>query len=269
MKKYFDENFGGLNPGSIFLMGMILCFAVLADHFGWRMTAGDVPIFMGMAVLTQGNTLQDILKWEQANMHSREVVTVLSGQDLALGTVLGKITESTPTTGTAAAGNTGGGTVASVTASAKAKLGEYQIKCLTYVASPLAATFEVTDPDGLQLPEATLAAYVSDQINFDIADGSPAITVGDIWTVTVGAGSLSVRAINFDGVDGSQDAFGILIAAVDASAGAVDGVAIVRDADIVATDLVWPVTSPVVSAAQKAAALAQLAAKGIVERTEA
>lgn len=269
MKTFFDKNFGGLNPGSIILM-MIVCFAAIFCHlFDLRMTAGDVPILMGMAVLTQGNTLQDILKWEQSNMHSREVVTVLSGQDLALGAVLGKITKSTPTTGTADAGNTGGGACASVTASAKAKLGEYQIKCLSYVASPLAATFEVTDPDGLQLPEATLAAYVSDAINFAMADGSPVITVGDIWTITVAAGSGSVRAINFDGVDGSQDAYGILTAAVDASLGAVDGVGIVRDADIVSADLVWPVTSPVVSAAQKTAALAQLAAKGIVERTEA
>ena len=269
MKKFSDRLFGGLGMGQIFMM-MILCFIAIIGHlFEWRMSAGDIPLLMGISVLTQGNTLQDILKWEEDNMHSREVVTVLSGQNLALGAVLGKITKSTPTTGTADSGNTGGGTCASVTAGALAKLGTYTITCLTYVASPLAATFEVKDPDGNLLPEASLAAYVNSQINFDMADGSPAITVGDIWTIPIVAGSGSVRAINFDGVDGSQDAYGFLTAAADATDGAVDGVAIVRDADIVSTDLVWPVTSPAVSAAQKAAALAQLALKGIVERTEA
>ncbi|MDP2876702.1 MAG: head decoration protein [Holophaga sp.] len=267
MKKLFSGIFGGLNTGSIIIM-MVLCFIALASHFlGWRTDSGDM-LLMGMAVLTQGNTLQDILKWEQDNMHSRDVVTVLSGQDLALGAVVGKITKSTPTTGTADAGNTGGGTAASVIAGLKAKLGEYQIKCLTYVASPLAATFEVTDPDGNLLPEATLAAYTSDQINFDIADGSPAITVGDIWTITVADGSGKIKEIDFDAVDGTQNAHGFLIAAVDASAADVNGVAIVRDATIVTTDLVWPTTSPAVTAAQKTAALAELAVKGIIAVSE-
>ena len=271
MKTFFDENFGGLNPGSIVLM-MVVCFAAILCHlFDLRMDAGDLPVLMGMAVLTQGNTLQDILKWEQSNMHSREVVTVLSGQDLALGAVLGKITKSTPSSGTPAAGNTGGGTVTSVTAGPKAKLGAYTItsKVVASASPVVAAVFAVRGPDGEALPDAAIGAYANEQINFTITEGSPVIALGDHWTITVAAGSGSVRAINFDGVDGSQDAYGILTAAVDASLGAVDGVAIVRDADIVSTDLVWPVTSPVVSAEQKTAALAQLAAKGIVERTEA
>lgn len=268
MKKINEAIFGGLNTGSIVVMMIICIIALAGELFGWRMTAGDIPLLIGMTVLTQANTLQDILKWEQDNMHSREVVTVASGQDFALGAVIGKITKSTPTTGTPDDGNTGGGTVGSVTAGLKAKLGEYGIKCLTYVASPLAATFEVTDPDGNLLPEATLSAYTSDQINFDIADGSPAITEGDIWTITIADGSGSVKEIDFDAVDGTQDAHGFVIAAYDATAAAVSGVAVVRDATIVAADLVWPTTSPAVSAAQKAAALAQLAAKGIIESSE-
>jgi hypothetical protein len=267
MKKFFDGIFGGLNPGSMIFL-VILCVIAVAHYLlGARGDSGDIVV-MGMAALTQSNTLQDILKWEEDNMHSRDVVTVASGQNLSLGAVIGKITKSTPTTGTADAGNTGGGTCGSVTAGQKAKIGSYQIKCLTYTASPLAATFEVKDPDGNLLPEASLAAYTSPQINFTMADGSPVITVGDIWTIAVAAGSGQVKEINFDAVDGTQDAHGFVIAAYDATSAALSGVAIVRDARIVAADLVWPVTSPVVSTAQKNAALAQLKEKGIVESSE-
>jgi hypothetical protein len=321
-----------------------------------------------MSEQTQGNTLQDILKWELSNLQSREVVTVLFGQNLALGAVIGKITKSIPTTGTRDSGNTGGGTVASVTGGektklgtytltckslsegaatvpsagtpddgntgggsissvtggAKVKIGTYTLTCVSYIASPLAAVIEVVDPDGNSLPDAELGAYVSSHLNFTVADGSPVITVGDIWTIevteashnsgvfsvvdpdgnslpdaTVGSaysnaqinftisdgspdfivgdaftievaeGSGSVKALNIGAVDGSQNAYGFTTAAYDATNGTISGVAIVRDAQIVATDLVWPSTSPAVSNAQKAAALAQLYAKGIVERTEA
>jgi hypothetical protein len=273
MKSYLDGKFGTQGVGGLMIVLLIGIFVVLAQALGWRTEDGVVPVLLlRMTAMSQGNTLADILKWEQSDNYSREAVVIAGGQDLALGAVVGKITKSCPTTGTAAAGNSGGGTVASVTAGLKAKLGQYQIKCLTYVASPLAATFEVTDPDGLRLPDATLAAYVSDAINFDIADGSPVIAVGDIWTIDIAAGSGKIKEIDFDAVDGTQDAYGIVIAAYDASLPAspltdIDGVAIVRDAKIVAANLVWPTTSPAVSAAQKAAALAQLAAKGIIETT--
>lgn len=228
-----------------------------------------------MTALSEGNNFRDVVRYEDdsAGRLSRETVVVAVGQNLVMGAVIGKISKSTPTTGTAAAGNTGGGTVASVTAGAKAKIGEYQIKCLTFVASPLAGTFEVTDPDGNQLPEASMAAYVSDQINFDIAAGSPDITAGDIWTITVAAGSGQVKEVQLGAesgdVDGSQDAYGILTADCDATSLATEAVAIVKDAVIISANLVWPDGSPAVSAAEKTAALAQLAAKGIVARAEA
>jgi len=121
----------------------------------------------------------------------------------------------------------------------------------------------------LGLPNAVAGrAYTNDQISFTINDGSPDFVVGDAFTVEIAAGSLRVRAINFDGVDGSQDAYGILTAACDASGGAKSAVAIVRDAKIASANVVWPVTSPAVSEDQKAAALAQLAAKGIIETKE-
>ena len=35
-----------------------------------------------MASMTEGNYLNDLLKWEQENRYSREIVTVLSGENL-------------------------------------------------------------------------------------------------------------------------------------------------------------------------------------------
>lgn len=227
-----------------------------------------------MSHLHEGNNFRDVVRYEEdsAGRLSREQVTVLTGEVLTMGMVIGKITKSTPTTGTAASGNTGAGTCGSVTAGQKAKIGEYQIKCLTYTASPLAATFEVTDPDGLQLPIATMSAYVSDAINFDMSDASPAITVGDIWTITVAAGSgkvVQIRRGASTAVNGSQNAYGIITADCDASLGDVKAVAIVKDAVVVEANLTWPTSSPAMSAAEIVVAMAELAAKGIVARAEA
>jgi len=82
----------------------------------------------------------------------------------------------------------------------------------------------------------------------------------------VAEGSGKLVPINFAAVDGSQDAYGIMVSACDASGGDEEGVAIVRDAQIVADYLTWPDGA---SSDQKAAALAQLKEKGIVTRDEA
>lgn len=45
-----------------------------------------------MPVITQSKNLGDLLKYEAPNLYSREAVTVAAGQNLQLGTVLGKKT---------------------------------------------------------------------------------------------------------------------------------------------------------------------------------
>lgn len=45
-----------------------------------------------MPSITQAKNLGDLLKYEAPNLYSREAVTVASGQNLQLGTVLGKKT---------------------------------------------------------------------------------------------------------------------------------------------------------------------------------
>jgi len=316
-----------------------------------------------MANTTEGNRLNDILKFEAENLYSREKVTVLSGQDLDLGAVIGKITKGVgaapiPTVsgtgdgtmtllkmgpdaqfgsyvikctsavtnggvfsvtapdgtvlpsltltpgaggttayesthldfsitdgstdfaaddtftvvvtegGTPAVVGTGDGTMSAVSMGPQAQHGTYQVKCVEAITN--GGRFSVTAPDGTALPELTLSAgtgnttaYANDQINFSITDGSTDFAAGDYFNIVVGAGSGKVKEINFSGVDGSQKAYGFVIAAYDASAGDVEGVAIVRDALIDEDNLAWPSTA---TTAQIATAMVQLAARGILTR---
>ena len=267
-----------------------------------------------MTVQTEGNYLNDLLKYEMENLQSRERVTVLAGQDLAMGAVLGKITKSTPTTGTKTAGATGGGTMTGVTAGIKTEIGTYSIACaaidtqtpatpataakythttgdgvmgavvvgatakvgvytldilkvgataafivrypdgsvvgqgavgtefvgggLTFTladggtdfivgdgftitvaaaTSGAGAKWDVTTPSSVKLSSQALtgSAYTSDHLNFTINDSGTNFAVGDTFTVAVAAGSGKVKELNLTGVDGSQDAYGVLIQGVD------------------------------------------------------
>jgi len=164
-------------------------------------------------VLTEGKYLNDLLKWEMENYHSREQVTVLGGQDLVMGSVIGKIKIGTvPTTGTAGT-NTGNGTCVSVSGGAKAKVGVYTLRCVGVAAN--GGIFSVRDPDGEALPDAVMGAYTNSAINFTLTDGATDFALGDSFTITVPAGSGKVRELNLTGIDGSEDAYGIMTAGAD------------------------------------------------------
>jgi hypothetical protein len=192
-----------------------------------------------MDAMIEKDRLNDILKWEQENHFSREKVTVLSGQDLPLGAVIGKVKTSCPAAGTPGGSNVGNGTCTGVTAGDQVKLGTYILTCIAEAAN--AGTFEVKDPDDVTLGQATVGvAYTSEQINFTLNDDSEDFDVDDLFTIEVTAGSDKVVKINFAGVDGSEDPHGFVIADYDGSEADVDGVAIVRDAIIDAGFLAWP-----------------------------
>jgi hypothetical protein len=162
-------------------------------------------------VLTESTYLNDLLKWEMENYHSREQVTVLAGQDLIMGSVIGKIkVGAVPTTGTVGT-NTGAVTCTGVTGGNKTKVGVYTLRCVTVVAS--GGVFSVKDPDGEALPEANVTvAYTNPAINFLLNDVGADAALGDTFTITVPVGSGKVKELNLAGIDGSEDAFGILIA---------------------------------------------------------
>lgn len=163
--------------------------------------------------LNEGNNLQQLLKWEAEMNHSRDVVTVLAGQNLAVGQVLGKIKAgAVPTSGTAGT-NTGAGTCTTVTGGVKVKPGVYTLRCITVVAA--GGVFTVIDPDGMALPNAAIGAYTSNQINFTLVDGTPDFAVGDSFTITVPVGSEKVKAIDFSAIDGAADFFAFAMNATD------------------------------------------------------
>lgn len=166
----------------------------------------------------QSYTLAAILKWEMENYHSREQITVLAAQSLSPGSVLGKVEADTaPTTGTAGGGNTGNGTMTSVTAGKFVKVGTYTITCVGLDTD--GGVFSVKGPDGEALPAAAVTtAYTSDQLNFTINDGGTDFAVGDVFTVAVAVGGLQYRAISPAAVDGAAKAAGLSFATYDASA---------------------------------------------------
>ena len=104
-----------------------------------------------MTVLTEGQHTGEFLVTEANGSLSRETVTVLSGQNLNAGHVLGKVAVGTAT-GAAVSGNTGNGTIGTVSAGATAKAGVYTATCIDPAAN--AGTFTVEDPDGVHVGTA-------------------------------------------------------------------------------------------------------------------
>lgn len=138
---------------------------------------------------------------------------------------------------------------------------------LASAADGNAGLFAVSAPDGAALPNATVGvAYSNAQLNFTVNDGAIDYAAGDIFTVAVAKGDGSAVGLDLTAVDGTQIAAGFVIAAYDATDGALAGVAVVRDAVIDPLNLVWPAG---ITAGEKVTALDQLAAKGIVTSTAA
>ncbi len=124
----------------------------------------------------------------------QEDVLVAAGQNLARGSVLGRVIQTTPTTGTADGGNTGDGTVSAVTGGDKTKPGTYTIECIRAVTN--GGEFIVTDPDGKFVGSCLIEAgaggtvdFKSDELNFTVTDGSTDFAVGDKFTVAVAGGT--------------------------------------------------------------------------------
>ncbi len=213
-----------------------------------------------MPELTEGQHTGEFIVTEANGSLSRETVTVLAGQNLKPGHVLGKVAVGTAT-GAAVSGNTGNGTIGTVSAGATAKAGVYQAICIEAAAN--GGTFEVEDPDGVIVGRAVVGTAFSGPVVFTIADGTTDFAAGDRFTITVAAGSGKYKEYDPANTDGSQTAVAILYAAVDATAADAEGVIIARHAEVNAAELVW---FDAADATQKAAGLAQLKAHDIIAR---
>ena len=132
-------------------------------------------------------------------------------------------------------------------------------------ATSATALFEVIAPDGDVVGHGNVAtAFASDHVSFALANGGT-MTLGDYFLIIV-AGYTARESKLWDpaAVDGTQEAYGILLDATDAASTAADAVAIVRHAEVIASKLSWKST---VTAAQKAEAYRQLAAQHVLVRS--
>jgi len=220
-----------------------------------------------MPVKDEKTYLGDVLKYEADALYCREEITVLAGSGaervLTAGMVLGKITKGAAT-GAAVAGNTGDGTItANPTVGAAAKPGVYQVVCIEPAVN--GGKFTVEDPDGILIGVATVGVQFSTHLTFTITDGATDFAAGDAFTITVAAGSGKVTQIDFSAADGTDKAAGLLYADVTAPDGVdAKGTAVVRGPAVVSENgVIWPAGA---TAQQKATALAELKALGIVAR---
>ena len=210
-----------------------------------------------MSTLTMGARAGEFIVCEFDPSYNREAIVVNTPQDLAAGTVLGRLMSGAG----AKVSGTGDGTVGAVTVGPDAQVGIYVLTGKS--ESGNAGTFSVRAPDGSFLPDLTVAvAYATTHFSVTVADGANDWDIGDIIHVTITGGDY--EQLDLAATTGEQTAAAILIAAVDASSADAAGSALVRGPAIVeAAALTWP---DGISAANKAIALAKLAKAGIVAR---
>jgi len=213
-----------------------------------------------MTELTEEQHAGEFIVTEANGSLSRESATVLSGQNLKAGHVLGKVAVGTAT-GAAVSGNTGNGAISAVSAGATAKAGVYTANLIEPAAN--GGTFSVEDPDGVNVGTAVVGTPFAGPVNFTIADGATDFVAGDRFAITVAAGSGKYKEYNPANTDGSQIAVAILYASVDATGGDTEGVIIARHAEVNAEELIWFSGA---DANQKAAGLAQLKTHDIIAR---
>lgn len=215
-----------------------------------------------MAMVSEGNYTAEFLLSEANGSRSRESITVLSGENLAAGAVLGAVNTGTATA-TAFASNTGDGAMGAITVSGAAKAGVYRLTVVS--AESNAGAFQVEDPDGVMIGTGNVAAaFNAGGLAFTLADGSTDFAAGDGFNITVDVSATKYKAYNPSNTDGSQVPVAVLYSGVDASSADAEGVAIVRDAEVAAVKLAWFTSA---TEGQIAAGIAGLAARGIFARS--
>ena len=149
-------------------------------------------------------------------------ITLITGQNLTRGAVLGQITIAA---GTVTPGsNTGDGTCTglALAAGGPAKVGSYNLECVEAITN--SGRFKLVDPDGVVLSDQIIIAVSSTVtpiiagITFTLADGATDFIVGDSFAITVIAGSLKYNLSLAAATDGSQTPMAILSEDTDASA---------------------------------------------------
>lgn len=218
-----------------------------------------------MVTLTESLHPTESLVSEASGERSRAAI-VVGASAITACMVLGMIQTGTPvavagTPVSGVGGTVGNGTVSAVTADAGALAGLYTLICTQTGAT---GKFRVMRPDGTLDGILTIGTAYNGMINLTVSDGANDWLVDDIIQVTVSYldadsaptyGPLTPAATN-----GLQIAAAISYGDYDASG---RGVAYVRDCEHNADIVKWPTG---ITADQKALAITQLAAQGIILR---
>lgn len=162
-----------------------------------------------MAVATEGKHAGEFVVTDEGE-DSRDTITVLSGQVLQAGHVVGRVSTGAGRVSIPTVVGTGNGTVSLVTAGADVEVGNYVLTCTAAVAH--GGVWSLVSPSGLVLPVLTMTpgaggatAYVSSHLRFTITDGSTDFAAGDVFTFVVsttaptvigGTGTGTVSAIS-------------------------------------------------------------------------
>lgn len=224
-----------------------------------------IPVVAFGTVFTENARVGDWLKWEEDQRYSREAITVLSGQNLKSGAVMGRQLVGATAAATAFAANTGNGVMGAITVTSDARRGIY--KLIVIEPGTNVGTFEVEDPDGKVMGRGAVAtAFSAGGLAFTLADGATDFVAGDGFNIEVVGGTFKYLEHDPAGTDGSEKPHAILFMDCNATAADTAAVAIVRKAIVASGSLVWKTA---MTADQKAAALLTLEkAGGIVARTQ-
>lgn len=178
---------------------------------------------LASGITSADSTLDRLFAGPAADVRA-EHITLLAGQNLTRGTLLGKI--STAGASATNVGNTGNGVIAldaTTPVKANAKPGVYTARLITAAAN--GGTFRVEDPDGFVLGDVAVGATFDDDIKFVIADGATDFVVGDTFSITVAAGSGKYVQSLAAAANGSQVPDAILVHDTDATSADAEAVA--------------------------------------------
>jgi hypothetical protein len=226
--------------------------------------------------LTENTRISDVLFFEEGEQFNfvRDQITLANGTAASvIGQILGAKVSATVTSAAKGGGNTGNGTcVPDVTTPALANVveGVYTLTCT--VASANAATFRLTDPRGRILADYSFSGSgqsftTANQIKVQVTDGGTDFVVGDSFNITVTTITKKYTQVTPAATDGSAVAAGVLLVNFGSSLAAdTTTVAVVRGPAIV--KLGGLAYTSGMTAGQKANALTQLAALGILTRSD-
>ncbi|MBB4017048.1 hypothetical protein GGR16_002077 [Chelatococcus caeni] len=203
----------------------------------------------------------EILLSEAAGKRSRRGVTVAPSQSFAAGAVLALLAqvESAPVDVSTGSENAGDGTLtlADPPLTTKARRGVYR------AIATGATTFSVEDPAGVVIGIAAVGEPFGGELMFVIAAGSTPFEAGDIFEITVGV-EYEAAAFDPSATDGRERPGAVALTGVTAGEDeTVRIAALVAHCEVNGAALVWP---DGISAHQRAVAIGQLRARGIIVR---